>query len=431
MEIKGQQNMPAKVPVLVGIDIEPDNVQISWYGKNMREPETIGLQVGVDKYKFPFCIFYDSKKDEYVIGQAAIDCAGKDPDGVFVPGLWYYAKNKNKVSIKNKMVTAVKLLQEFFVQLVRLVETFSGTSDIDAIAFTTKEMDVETIDLLKEASLIFASKGTEIFYKSYAECYAAYLLNQPEEMYARSSVLFYMTKGVLNIYSIAVNRRYKPYSIVLQKDVIKGFEAFDEIMFCTDEEKDLIDKKFYATTKELFGSAIVSTVFLTGDGFDKEWLNISLKYLCQGRRVFQGKNLFTKGACYFLIDEYGKRIYNLNGDNSLIHTFKIPMWQQGNSEPYVVYDGSGDWYQVDKTIECILDKCDEIPIEIIMPGKEAEKRTEVLKLDGIPKRQNLGTKVKINVKMLNRKELRLYAKDEGLGEFYKASDKEWEKIIAL
>lgn len=110
---------------------------------------------------------------------------------------------------------------------------------------------------------------------------------------------------------------------------------------------------------------------------------------------------------------------------------KIPMWQQGNSEPYVVYAGDGDWYQVDETIECILDKCDEIPIEITVPGKEAEKRTEILKLTDIPVRQNLGTKVKINVKMLDNNTLRIYAKDEGLGEFYKASDKEWEKIIDL
>lgn len=290
MEIKEQQNMPEKIPVLVGIDIEPDNVQISWYGKNMREPETIGLQVGVDKYKFPFCIFYNSKENEYYIGQAAIDSMRENVEGVFVPGLWYDAQSSKKISIKNKMVSAVELLQQYFVQLLRLVETFSGTGTIDAIAFTAKVMDSETISLLREASQIFASKGTIIYYKSYAECYAAYLLNQPEELYARNSILFYMSKGVMDVVSISVNRRYKPYPVVIQRDRIKGFEAFDEILFCTDEEKEKMDKKFYATAKEIFGNAIISTVFLTGDGFDKEWLNNSIKFLCQGRRVFQGKN---------------------------------------------------------------------------------------------------------------------------------------------
>lgn len=431
MEIKGQQNIPSKVPVLVGVDIEPDNVQISWYGRNMKEPETIGLQVGVDKYKFPFCIFYDSKENEYYIGQTAIENMRDNKEGVFLPALWHDAKIRKKVSIKNKMVSAVMLLQEYFIQLLRIVETFSGSGEITAIAYTSKVMDEETINLLKQASQIFIDRGIKMFYKSYAECYVAYLLNQPEEMYARNSVLFYMSKGVLDIFSVSVNKRYKPYPVVVQNDVVKGFEAFDDIIFCTDEEKELMDKKFFATAKELFGSAIISTVFLTGDGFDKEWLNNSIKFLCQGRRVFQGKNLFTKGACYFLIDEYSKRIYNLNGENRLVHIFKMPMWQNGNSEPYVVYNGDGDWYQVDKTIECILDKCDEILLEIIVPGKEALKRTEILKLKDIPVRQNRGTKVKINVKMLDKNTLKIHVKDEGLGEFFKASNKEWEKIIEL
>lgn len=419
-------------PVLVGIDIEPDNVQISWFGKNMKEPETIGLQVGVDKFKFPFCIFYDASDNDYLIGQAAIDCMNERKEGVFVPQLWHDAILRKKICINSKMISCVDLLHIFFEKLVRIVGTFSGTSHIDAIAYTSKKMDNETIEILKAASRKFAINGTKIFYKTYGEVYAAYLLNQSEELYGRNSILFYMSKGVLDIYNIIVNKKFKPYTLKLQNEQIKGMESYEDLMFATEDERNLIDNHFFAIAKELFGSAIVSTVFLTGDGFDKDWLNVSLKYLCQGRRVFQGKNLFTKGACYFLINELNNnRKYELSGENQLNYIFQIPMWQDGNNKPYNIHDGKGDWYQVDDTIECLLDGQEKVLIDIIVPGKEAEKRTEEIELKGLVKRPTLGTRIKISVKMLNKNLLDVKITDEGLGELYDASGRTWEKKIDL
>ena len=37
---------------------------------------------------------------------------------------------------------------------------------------------------------------------------------------------------------------------------------------------------------------------ITGEGFDQQWAQQSVKLLChQGRKVFYGNNLFAKGAC--------------------------------------------------------------------------------------------------------------------------------------
>ena len=42
----------------------------------------------------------------------------------------------------------------------------------------------------------------------------------------------------------------------------------------------------------------ISAVYFVGDGFDGDWLKESLRVLGGNKRVFLGKNLFTKGACY-------------------------------------------------------------------------------------------------------------------------------------
>lgn len=61
--------------------------------------------------------------------------------------------------------------------------------------------------------------------------------------------------------------------------------------------KQALDKAFLRLAELSFGSRAVSSVFLIGDGFSEEWMKDSLRFLCRGRRVFQGNNLFSKGAC--------------------------------------------------------------------------------------------------------------------------------------
>ena len=54
----------------------------------------------------------------------------------------------------------------------------------------------------------------------------------------------------------------------------------------------------FGILKDCFRGHIVSSVYLTGDGFDGDWMKQSVAFLCQGRRAFVGKNLYSKGACY-------------------------------------------------------------------------------------------------------------------------------------
>lgn len=53
-----------------------------------------------------------------------------------------------------------------------------------------------------------------------------------------------------------------------------------------------------AFIQSVFEKKVVSSVFLTGEGFENNWYPLSLKVLCNGRRAFIGNNLYSKGACY-------------------------------------------------------------------------------------------------------------------------------------
>ena len=55
------------------------------------------------------------------------------------------------------------------------------------------------------------------------------------------------------------------------------------------------DLEFYQLIHESFGTDNYSSIYIVGEGFDKEWAVRSVPLLCKNRRhVFYGNNLFVK-----------------------------------------------------------------------------------------------------------------------------------------
>lgn len=65
-----------------------------------------------------------------------------------------------------------------------------------------------------------------------------------------------------------------------------------------EQWKEEKDRLFYNQAEEMFRGRVFSSVYLIGEGFDREWAKDSLAFLCMKRHVFMGQNLYTKGACY-------------------------------------------------------------------------------------------------------------------------------------
>ena len=96
------------------------------------------------------------------------------------------------------------------------------------------------------------------------------------------------------------------------------------------------DASFLKIVSEVTGGHIVSAVYLTGDGFDGEWMKESLSFLCKGRRVFMGKNLYSKGACYAAagkcMTEENSWQFVYMGDNEMKVNVSLKVQSQGKTE---------------------------------------------------------------------------------------------------
>lgn len=55
---------------------------------------------------------------------------------------------------------------------------------------------------------------------------------------------------------------------------------------------------FENAVQGLIHKQILSSLYMTGEGFEEEWCQDVFKQLCVGRRLFLGNNLFVSGACF-------------------------------------------------------------------------------------------------------------------------------------
>ena len=122
------------------------------------------------------------------------------------------------------------------------------------------------------------------------------------------------------------------------------------------------DNRFKQFVQGVFDKKLVSSVFLTGEGFENNWYPLSLKVLCNGRRAFLGNNLYSKGACY---TAYRKSLDYKEGpvyldDTKMTEQICLKMRINGQDEWYPIVPWGTRWYEADMQFEVLLEDADDI-----------------------------------------------------------------------
>ena len=150
------------------------------------------------------------------------------------------------------------------------------------------------------------------------------------------------------------------------------------------KEADAMFSKFI---ESVFDKRIVSSVFLTGEGFENDWYPKSLRVLCNGRRAFIGNNLYSKGACYTAYRKLYMHIENpvYLSEDKLTDQITVNMRVGGQEMWYPIVSWGNHWYESNNQWEVLMEDVEDIElrIESLVQGNV---RTETLSLDGFPKR---------------------------------------------
>lgn len=292
-------------------------------------------------------------------------------------------------------------LQELFRRLWKLISPYGMREAMDYLVFCLEDNSDKMREMLIETAKIYNISVDKVRFMDKWECFAAYVVHQSAELLAHNSLLIENRQGEKTKYILHKKSRTNPM---------------------VTEVRNISEK----TLEGVFSDHGISSVFLVGDDFEDEWMKQNLKILKIGRRVFAGKNLFVKGACYQAMDlQEGVRNFLYLGSEKVCCNIALKVEEDGREEYISIVDGGKNWYESNVSLEVLL--LDEPVLEFAMiPINGKEKKTAVLHLEELPARPKKTTRLRIELEFTEANRAKLTVRDLGFGEIFPQSDMIYE-----
>ena len=265
--------------------------------------------------------------------------------------------------------------------------------------------------------------------QNHKQSYMYYAISQPKELWSNNVGLFELTQKGLWYSQIDINRKREPYIIGVTKKNLTQDLDWEKI----GQEEEMLSYAFLNAAQTALHKQYVTTIYVTGKGFEGEWSNEALKELCMGRRIFRGQNLFTHGACYAAreLSGMGKLDHCLFLDDEMVASnIYIRTYKDATDHEELLVKAGTPWKEVDGSVDVIPDQEDEIQI-VVQDVLKHETKAHMLSLSGFSKRENKTTRFTIRIRFANRTNCIVTLKDNGFGEICAASNRVWERHIQL
>ncbi len=404
--------------IYFGIDLCRDHVVLSYYSESMTEPGTFSTVMGEDNYCIPLALAKRHGIGQWFFGEDAKKKAAVH-EAELVENLWDKALSQNKVLLDQQMYQGEELLFIYLNRLLVMAQQMYSSLALAKLVIALPQVTMEAVELLTGVTSRLGIRSKDLIVVDHRETFYYYVLKQDSRVFLHDVMLYDYSGTKLHNCLLKRNIRTTPQLITLEEGERKLLGEKPDAEFDQILQKD-------------FEGQTISAVYLTGDGFDGEWMKHSLGTLCRGRRVFLGKNLYSKGACYagYIKDGNEKWPYTYIGDNELKLNVSLKVLSSNHMEFVNLISAGESWYEEKGECEVILDGSPEFECWIQRP--ESRRATvEVLELNDLPKRENRLTRLRITATPLSDKEVRLTIRDLGFGELAKSAGKIWEHTIGI
>lgn len=371
--------------LFVGYDLGDDYSQISYYIYGQEEVETAATVVGTRQYNIPTVLARKKETNQWFYGKDAIKYSETE-EVTLLTDLLTLACKGERVEADGESYDPTALLAIFLKRSLTLLSFVAPVDKIEAIMFTVEGLDERSVEVLAKAAVNLNLKTSRIFFQSHTESFYYFTLHQPPELWNYQVLACQHDGRRLKTYRLECNKRTTPIVVLIDEEV------YDTLVIPEQDEPEeikqdayrLADDRFLEILKSQCEGRIISSAYLLGDGFKAEWNEKSLQFLCRNRRVFQGNNLFSRGACFSLMEkdtpsETGKKYVYL-GKDRLKSNIGMNVVRQGKKAYYALLDAGENWYEAKKECEFLLEGEKEIAFVVTpLTGKNAETKTVALK----------------------------------------------------
>lgn len=389
---------------------------VSLYHERMKEPESVSAVAGEEKYQIPTAMFLAGSGACYY-GEEAL-CREHQPDGELYRDLYRQALLEEECGLYHN------LLAQFLERMVRLKDRFDFHGLTPVVSLTLPELTPEAVRLVSwlraQPELPFAS----LVLSDYREAFYAHTYHQSSSIWLRDVALFdFGEQGV----DFALLHRRGAGSLQHVRTFSHRFDLPEGLM--TDEKKDHF---FASVLQEALSKRVVTGVYLAGDGFDGKWMKESLKSFGTNKRVFIGKNLYTRGACYLARQQEQPEGWNLfySCDYKLQNEICLQVQEEGRQTLLKLASAGANYFDPLPEYTLIYDGNPNVEVVLRSRGSRQAKRL-TFGLEQLPERDAKTIRLHLKTIPLDGTTVELELFDEGFGELFASSGKTWRLHIDL
>lgn len=432
-------DMLRKNKAVVGFDLGNDYSQLSYCRADQSMPDTMSLVMGEEKYNIPTVLCRRHGSDEtsaWSVGTEALKDVS-DGKGVLVEDLVLLAKNNVSVKAEGEDIAADALLAVFIRKTLAVLSLYIRVEDIEAVAFTMRDVNGQLMENVKKAAEQAGLKDKRLYFLSHEDCFFQYMIHQPSEMWIHDVLLYdYRSDGVKS-YLLKMNRKTNPVACFIESELFPEMKPVD-LSKKQEAAKNAfyrqLDAELLEIAKEQCGKNNITSVFLLGDFFSREWCKESLRYLCRERRVFQGNNLFSKGACYGAREKVFASTLSASyvylSDDKLRANIGMTC-DRGQEEIYFpILDAGTNWYDAKREFDVMLTKNNTFTLNIA-PVDGSKTRLAKISLEGLKVRGNKTNRVGLRFFMEDSQAVQIEITDKGFGEFFPSTGRIWKECLPL
>ncbi|MCM1188093.1 MAG: DUF5716 family protein [bacterium] len=417
--------------IVVGYDLGNRFSQISFSRSETGEVETLSQVAGAEQYNIPTVLCKRSGTNQWLYGREAMRCAAEG-NGVLIERLPELVLDGEPVMIEGESFEPAALLALFFKRSLGLLSQAASVDKIGALMITCETLDRPMTEVLERMAAGAQLKTERIAFQSYGESYYSYMVRQPGELWVHRTALLFGAEERIRTYCMEYNRRTTPAAAFVEERDF-SFPYWERLQTAEPggAGRETADRTLLKIAQEICAGNPVESAFLIGDGFDREWMRESLRFLCANRRVFQGNNLFSKGACMGMQERLradpARKDSVFLGEDKLKANIGMNVLRQGEETYYALLDAGVRWYEAEHETELYLRDGNEITLTVSPLTGKSGKLAQIV-LEDFP-----GEIARVNARFYLEKEniLTVEIEDLGFGEIRPATGRVWRENIEL
>lgn len=409
---------PQKEEWFIGIEVSRRWLQISCYHANLEEPETKGTIAGTEVFQIPTALCKRKQTGQWCFGEEARKLAEAD-EGYYVADLLKRAYEKETLSL-DQDYPAEELLFLYFRKVIRLALPPQGVQAVTKCVFSLESITKESTEFIGKLAQRLGFQAQQLLIQDHRESFYAYVVSQEESLWQHHAALFEEEGNGVRCCLLFCDPKTKP----------RVSEVAEAYLGKLPQEEHERDQAFLNMLKKVFAGRIVSAVYLIGAGFETGWMKESLQMVCRGRRAFQGKNLYTKGACHAGVlqvrQDEAETVYFCEYKVKEHVSFKV---SKGDGEYfYPLAEAGCNHHQIAKELRILLEGEPLLELWFQQPGSR-EARVESLELSGLKLSERERCRLSVSVEPGEEESIILQVKDLGFGTQKPGSRLEWEYEI--